>query len=217
LSAIDQLTFIHVLELMLAAAAIGFVVDRFRALLFIAPVDTAPYLAAVGHALADGDLDEARDLARRGSPGWVPAVLELGLGDGDGSDDEADTESGEGDHDLFEQVAEFRYLASRRIYPIRVFASLGTALGMLGALKELIWMFSGDHGLLALKAGLVESIAMQRAILAMALGIAISIFSLVALQIVKRAAMALMRDIAQANDLLDKHGYGSLTDDLADD
>ncbi len=203
------LTFIHVLELVLAAAAIGFVVDRFRALLFIAPVDTAPYLAAVGHALADGDLAEARDLARRGSPGWVPAVLELGLRDG------SEPESGEGDHDLFEQVAEFRYLASRRIYPIRVFASLGTALGMLGALKELIWMFSGDHGLLALKAGLVESIAMERAILAMALGIAISIFSLVALQIVKRAAMALMRDVAQANDLLDQHGYGSLTDDLA--
>jgi len=205
------LTFIHIIELLLAVAAVGFVVDRFRELLFIAPVDTTPYLAAVGHALADGDLDEARDLARRGSPAWVPAVLELGLRDG------SETEAGEGEADLFEQVAELRYMASRRIYPLRVFASLGTALGFLGALKEIIWMFSGDHGLLALKAGLVESIAMERAILAMALGIAISVFSLVALRIVKRAAMGLMRDVAKANDLLDQYGYGSLKADLAGD
>lgn len=189
--------------------------DRFRELLFIAPVDTVPYLAAVDRALADGDLEEARDLARGGRPGWVPAVLELGLksgpdASGEGGDLPSDAEAGEGAFDVFEQVAELRYLASRRIYPLRVFASLGTALGFLGALKELIWLFSGDHGLLALKAGLVESIAMESAIVSMSLGVAISVFCLVALRVVKGAAVGLMRDVAKANELLDQYGYGGI-------
>jgi len=186
---------VHVIQLLLAVAAVALVVDRFRALLFRAPLDTKPFLAAVGHALEDGDVDDARSLAAAGRPAWVAEVVEIGL--------EATG------REVMERAAEVRFEATQRLYALRVFASLGTALGFLGAMVELIWLMSGDHGLLALQAGLVERIAMERGILAMVLGVAISVFCLVALSILKKAAIALVQDVARASDLLESHGFGA--------
>ncbi len=186
---------IHILQLLLAVAAIGVVAERCRALLFRAPVDTKPFLKAIDRAVEDGDVDDARALAKAGAPAWVPEVVSLCL-------------AGEG-MEALERASDLRYEATKRLYALRVFASLGTALGFLGALVELIWLMSGDHGLLALQAGLVERIAMERAILAMAIGVAISVFSLVSLSILKKAAMGLVRDVSRALDLLERHGFAS--------
>jgi hypothetical protein len=138
-------------------------------------------------------VDDARALAEAGAPAWVPEVVGLCL-------------AGEG-LEALERVSDLKYEATKRLYALRVFASLGTALGFLGALVELIWLMSGDHGLLALQAGLVERIAMERAILAMAIGVAISVFSLVALSVLKKAALSLIRDVTKALDLLEGHGF----------
>jgi hypothetical protein len=160
----------------------------------VAPVDTKPFLAAVRRALEDGDVEDVRSLAEAGRPAWVPDLIAVTLA-GDPAD-------------AMERASDLRFDATRRLYALRVFASLGTALGFLGALVELIWLLSGDHGLLALQAGLVERIAMERAILAMVLGVAISVFCLVSLAILKKAALALARDLGSAADLLEGHGYG---------
>jgi hypothetical protein len=104
--------------------------------------------------------------------------------------------------ELDEVRAELADRIMARLFAVKVVGRVGTALGFLGAILWLIWMMSGDHGLLALKAGLVEKIAVEGALLSMTLGVATSVFCMAALSILRRAAVALVKDVDRTIDRL---------------
>jgi hypothetical protein len=167
----------------LASVAVFVAAERIRELLFRAPLAPS-FTSAVVAALEDGDRAHAEALTRAGGTAWVAETLHARLGPEPSMAEEL--------------LAELGYRATRRLYALRVFASLGTATGFLGAISQLIWLMSGDHGLLALKAGLVERIAMERALLCLVTGVAISVFCLVAMGVLKRAAIELVGDVKRA-------------------
>ena len=181
------------LQLVLAAVVVYIVVERMRTLLFVAPLDTRPWLRALTAALADSDTEAARSLATRAKPAWVGRAAELALRD----DPEATGE-------LDELLTDCKYEAFRRLRALRILASMGTASGFLGAVIEIIWLFEGDHGLAALSAGRVERIALEAAILAIALGIAISVFAFVSLGVLKKAALTLVTDLGKTVEALSR-------------
>ncbi len=176
------MTVYSVLQLVLAAVVGGIVVERCRTLLYRAPLDTGPWLRAVSGAIGDGDLGAARALVEAGRPAWVAEVARALLSPG-------------GEADVDELLTDYKYEAFRRLRALRILASAATASGFLGAVIEMIWLFQGDHGLMALEAGRVERIALHHAMLSVALGIAIAVFAFVSLAILKRAATTLLTDL----------------------
>lgn len=178
------MTWYVALQCVLAAAVVAIVVERTRTLLFRAPLDTRTWLRALHAAVADGDRDGARALARVARPAWVAEIATRAL-----SADPAERA------ELDELLSDYRYEAFRRLRALRILASVGTASGFFGAVLELIWLFSGDHGLAGLQAGRVERIALEGAALSVAIGIAVSVFAFVSLGILKRAAATLITDV----------------------
>jgi hypothetical protein len=174
-------------QLLLSVAAVALVAERVRWLLYRAPLDTSVFLAALGRALEDRDEAGARAMAERGRPAAVAEIATHVL-------------SGAGELDEVRAELSDRIMA--RLFAVKVVGRVGTALGFLGAILWLIWMMSGDHGLLALKAGLVEKIAVEGALLSMTLGVATSVFCMAALSILRRAAVALVKDVDRTIDRL---------------
>lgn len=178
------MTLYAALQLVLAAGVVAIVAERCRTLLFRAPIETGPWLRAVRAALEDGDREAARALIDAARPAWVAEAAHRALHEG--SDDV---------EPLDDLLADYRYEAFRRLRALRILASAGTASGLLGGILEVIWLFRGDHGLMALEAGRVERIALEHALLAIAMGAAISVFAFASLGILRRAATALVKDL----------------------
>jgi len=174
----------HVGQLLLAAVVVAIVVDRVRVLLYQAPLDTAPWLRAVTSAAQEGEVGETRALVAAAGRAWAAQVARVAV-------DRPE------DLPLEEIVSDLRYDALKRLGALQSLARVSTAVGFLGAILELIWLLSGDHGLLGLMAGLPEKVAAEGAMLSVTLGVATSIFAFSALSVLKRGALALMRDMGR--------------------
>ncbi|MGF1467781.1 MAG: hypothetical protein ACFCGT_16780 [Sandaracinaceae bacterium] len=177
----------HAGQVVLLAVVVGIVVWRARVLLALAALDAAVFRRAVRRALLDGRRPDALRLARAARPAWVARVVEPLLEPGASEEGRANA-SDERRHDLEAD-------AVRGLRALRVLATSASALGFLGAILMLRWMAAGDHGLLALAAGKVESIAIGNAATSIALGIATSGFALGALAVLQRAARDVVRDM----------------------
>ncbi|MEM9191734.1 MAG: hypothetical protein AAGF12_21360 [Myxococcota bacterium] len=173
----------RVAQLLLASAILILILRRSRALLFEAPVDTNPFLKALRARLEAGDRSGAQALASAGKPAFVPQVVDEAL---------QDRVAGE------ERLVDLRLEALRGLWVLKVLGRIGTATGILGAIVELVWMLEGDHGLLPLKAGAVESIALNDGMQSVVLGVGSAIVAFIALGMLRRAATRLIQDMNRA-------------------
>ena len=178
------MTWLTVAQLLLAAVVIAIVYERTRLLLYRAPLDTRRWLKAVRTAVADDDRPAAEATIAASRPAWIAETAHLALSD-----------APEAPGELDELLTDYAYEAFKRLRALRILASAGTASGFFGAVLELIWMLEGEHGLAGLKAGRVEGEAARDALLAIALGIVISVVAFVALNVLKRAAVQLVTDV----------------------
>lgn len=175
-----SVTVFHVFQIGLAIAVVGLVIERLRALCFRGAIDAAALRRALVRLLRAGRIDRARDLARAARPSLCVEPL-WALLDPELSDDER---MGEMD----ERLMDLEVRATGRLRTLRIAGSIASALGFLGAAIEIHWIFTGDHGLMRLQAGLVESIGMSRAFLSIAIGVATSSFALGSWSVLRKHA-----------------------------
>src|SRR5262245_60988351 len=152
------MTAYHVGQAIFSCLVVALVVERARTLLWRAPLEPAAFRVALLRLLRDGERDRARDLVSDARPSWVALVL-WPLLDPSVPDAERHVEA----NDLLLDV-ESR--VTRRLRALRMSASIASAGGFIGAGIEMYWVFAMPHGLLGLQAGLVESIGLSRAVLA---------------------------------------------------
>ncbi len=174
------MTVFHALQIALLVAIVALVVERLRALCYRGAVDAAALRRALVRLLRSGRVEDARRLAGElrsavaVEPAW--ALLDPELPD--------DDRMGEMD----ERLLELEVRATARLRALRICGSVASALGFLGAAIEIHWIFTGDHGLMRLQAGLVETIGMSHAVLSIALGISTSSFALGAWSVLRKHA-----------------------------
>ncbi|MDB4987963.1 MAG: hypothetical protein JWN04_3141 [Myxococcaceae bacterium] len=100
--------------------------------------------------------------------------------------------------DLRELLLDLRDEATARLSLVRVAATLGSTLGLLGGILVLTGVMVPHAGLLALQAGAVERLSMTQAVATMAIGVATSALCFQALALLRPAAQRL---VAQAQQL----------------
>lgn len=164
--------------MLFAAVALWVVVRRLRVVLFDAPLDAHHFARALDRALDGGDLDQARALARAGGEAWLARVARAAL--------DVWTEPRAVRGALDEVLAELREQANAGLLPLRMIASLGSTLGLLAAILALNHVGVRSGGLLALQAGLVQSLAVAQAVASVALGGSTAIVVLVARAVIRK-------------------------------
>jgi hypothetical protein len=175
---------------MLALAQLGRVA---RAVLWIAPCDARMLVEAIAVSLAGRQRDLARRLASSAEPAWAAQMTTLGL-----ADPEADTPRNAMD-DLRAALVGFE--AER----VRALAALGRIAGPLAFLAiviELAAAFGPGHGLLALQRGLVQSLAIERAALSFAVGLATTLVCTLGARLLGERLRALSEELKQAREAL---------------
>lgn len=180
------MTTYHAAQLVLLIAVLVLAVERVRALYYRGAVDAALLRRALVRLLAADRADRAAQLALAARPALVIepvlALLDPGLPN--------DERLGE----LDERLVDLEQRATERLRPLRVLATLASAVGFIGAFLEIHWIFAGDHGLMGLQAGLVESVGLSRAFLSIALGIGTSSLGIAAYTLLAKRARALIAD-----------------------
>lgn len=158
-------TYYHAAEVLLAVVVIALAVPRIRELLYRAPLDAKAFHAELRKQLAS-DRASALVLAKTAGPAWVGRAAVFALEHG--------SESREVQAFLDDLADE----GQRGLGVLRALGRGGSAIGVLGAVFAILWMLQGDHGILRLAAGRVEAIALNDAIVCVALGIAVSMFAI---------------------------------------
>lgn len=170
----------HVFQGLFLVAVLGLVIERVRALAYRSALDAGPFRRALVQLLRAGEHERAAGLVRDARPAWIAeCVWPL-----------VDPERSEQDRiiDLEDALMDVQGLAARGMRALRISASIGSALGFLGAAISIGWIFVGDHGLMRLQAGLVENIGLGRAVIAIALGISTSSLALGSWTVLKKIA-----------------------------
>ena len=204
------MTLFNLLQLLLAAVALALIAERFHTLFYRARIDAGPYLEALREELRAGRTKAARALAEAGRPAWVAELVHAVLkadADGDHAESVAD-----------EVCADRRDQAGRRIYAVHGLARVATPLALLGVILELTGALAGRGGSEAFQAGLVRNAALSRALFTLAIGIATSAVCFVASGMLRKRAVALVRDLRRAMEILEEALYdgdspeGSISD-----
>ncbi len=194
------MTAFNAVQLLLAAVALALIAERFRTLYYRARIDPGPYLEALREDLQAGRTKAAIALAEAGRPAWVAelahAVLRV----------EANGERSEGVAD--EVCADRRDEAGRRVYAVHGLARVATPLALLGVILELTSALGVRGGLQALQAGLVESEALSHALCTLAIGIATSAVCFAASGMLRKRAVALVRDLKRTREILEDAAVG---------
>ncbi len=176
-------------QLLFALAAMVLVAERVRALGYRALTSerAMKWLAA---RLREGDRQGAVAWARRVPEAFVGRLILETLA----------PEDPERSPELVR--VELRHVASLRLGVLRGFATLASALGLLGAILAIGQGFSGGGGLLALQAGLAQQVALARALERMALGVGTSAFCFFALGELRQMAKGLLAQTSHITHLL---------------
>ena len=191
-------TYFNALQLALAAAALFLIARRLRPLLFEAPLDTRAWLAALATALDAGELELAEALARACLPAW-PAQLALeGIEELRAHRDPRPA--------LEEAYADFERRLGQSRDAIAVLGRMASPLALIGVIVETGKALGGGEGLAALQSGLPVTVALQRSLLAVALGIATAIVCFTATGIAQREARAMRRDLERVAQAIARAG-----------
>jgi hypothetical protein len=99
---------------------------------------------------------------------------------------------GEREEDVFLTLLDLQQEVNARLAVLRVCATLASTLGLLGAILAIRAGLGAPEGLVRLQAGLAESLALSRALLTMAIGVATSAGCFYALALFRRAALTII-------------------------
>lgn len=160
---------------------VGLVVERVRTLAYRSNVDLVALRRAVRDRIERRRIEEASKVLRAFEPAWA-AVAALPLID-PRIDDSERIEL------LDDRLADARAASLRGMRALRVAATIGSAIGFIGAAIELHWVFNGEHGILGLEAGRIENEGLGRALLSISIGIATSSFALGSWTILRGVAL----------------------------
>jgi hypothetical protein len=180
-------TWFSALQAALAVAALFVIARRLHALLFEAPLDARVFVTALEPALRAKQLELAETLARACLPAWPARHALSGL---------AELRAG---RDPQPALEESRAELDRRLGhgrdAISVLGRMASPLAFIGVIVETGNALGGGEGLSGLQRGLPEMIALQRSLLAFALGVATAIVCFTAAGIAQRAARSIRRDL----------------------
>ncbi|MFK7990750.1 MAG: hypothetical protein AB8I08_32315 [Sandaracinaceae bacterium] len=170
----------HLLQSVLGVAVLVWVGLRVFRLSFAASLDAGPFRRALVELVRNDRHEQAKELVRAAMPSLAAQPL-WPLFDPDAEDDE---------RVLLAQEALMgvESIVVRGMRPLRIGASVASALGFLGAAFQIWWIFNGEHGLESLIAGRVENQGFQAAVLSVAIGIATSSFALGSWTVLKTVA-----------------------------
>lgn len=149
-------------------------------------LDGAAFRRAFVRSLRDGGIEAGERLAERAAPAWLASLALAMLRHPEDATQRA-FEAEEAFMDLQDAA-----LSGMRL--LRLGASIASALGFIGAAIEIRWIFTAEHGLMALQAGLVESVGVSAAALSIAIGVGTSSFALGAWFALKPYAKELIAD-----------------------
>lgn len=172
------LSALSIVQIAFAVVALGVVGVRLRAVLFTAPLEARTFARALDRALDAGDLAQARALARAGDAAWLARIARAAL---DVWGDPRAVAAA-----LDEALADLRGEADSGLLPLRMVASLASTLGMLAAILALNGVGVPHGGLIALQAGLAQSLAVAQAVASVALGGSTAILVLLARAVLRR-------------------------------
>lgn len=159
---------------------IALVAERVRALGFRSALDVPPFRRALASLARRRDHETMRALITDAQPSWVArCVWPL-----------VDPELPEAERlvETEERLMDVEALATRGMRALRISATIGSALGFIGAAVQIWWIFNGTHGLAALEAGRVETEGIGGAVMSIALGLAASSLALGSWTVLKKVA-----------------------------
>jgi hypothetical protein len=193
------LTLFHVLQTAFAVAVVALAIERCRAIFYRQSLEAGAFRSALARLLRAHRYEDARAVISAARPAHAAEAVWAML-DPTIAEEERLIEAGD-------RIGAAEESATRGLRALRIAASIGSVLGFIGAAIEIRWVFSGDHGLLALQAGLVENIGLGRAALSIAIGVATSTFALGAWGVLRNGARELIADgrrvLATVQDLID--------------
>ncbi|MEQ9079391.1 MAG: hypothetical protein RLP09_36365 [Sandaracinaceae bacterium] len=172
----------HVFQGLFLAGVLALVVERVRTLAFRSALDAGAFRRALVQLLRAGEHERAAALTRDALPAWVAECVWPLLDPERQGDDRV--------IDLEDAMMDVQGRAARGMRGLRISASIGSALGFLGAALSIGWIFIGDHGLMRLQAGLVENIGLGRAVISIAIGISTSSLALGSWTVLTKIAKA---------------------------
>lgn len=180
------MTLYHAGQIVLLIGVLALAIERVRALCYRGAIDAALLRRALSRLMVSGEDDRAARLMAAARPALAvePALALL----------DPSVPGDERMGELDERLLDLTERATRRLRVLRILATIASAVGFLGAFIEIHWVFAGDHGLLGLQAGLVESLGLSRAFLSIALGIATSSLAIGAYTVLAGRAKALVAD-----------------------
>jgi biopolymer transport protein ExbB/TolQ len=179
-------TFFHAIQIALLLAVVALIVERVRTLSYRVALDSAAFRRALARLIRADRLEQAEALVAAARPAWAAEVV-WPMFDPERDDDERQI-------DLEDRLLQVEADAEKGLRALRIAASVGSALGFIGAAVEIWWVFNADHGLMSLQAGLVENIGLGHAVLSIALGIATSSLGLGSWTILRKVARTLIMD-----------------------
>ncbi|HJL16246.1 MAG TPA: hypothetical protein RMH99_11355 [Sandaracinaceae bacterium LLY-WYZ-13_1] len=192
------MTLFHAVQIVLLAAVVWLIVDRVRTLSYRSALDAAAFRRALVRLLRFDRLEQAETLVQAARPAWAAEAV-WPVFDPELDDDERHIE-------VEDRLLAIRADGEKGLRPLRIAASIGSALGFIGAAVEVWWVFNGDHGLRKLQAGLVENEGLGHAVLSIALGIATSSLAL--------GTWTLLRNVARTRIMDARRVVGSVEEVL---
>jgi len=166
---------------------LAWIVRAYRVLYFEAPLTASVFVRACERYLRAGDLRGERALVEAGRTAWLARLYGAVL--------EGRSGPGVGGGGIEELAIDLRDSGERLLRPLRGFASLAASLGMLFAILSLNGVGVPKGGLLALQAGLVQTLSLEQALSCFAVGGATSGVALASVTALRRQLAALQRDL----------------------
>ncbi len=188
------MTGFNIAQLVLAALALALVAERFWVVLFRAKLDTGAYMRGLKARLLEGDVQAALRLAEAGRPAWVAQFAHAML--------KAKIAGENVDMASADAWAELREEAGKRLYAIHGLARMASPLALMGVILQLAEGFGEGERLTGLQAGLVESLALERALVTLVLGLATSGVCFVAAGILRKNVRQAMKDLERMSRAL---------------
>lgn len=182
----------HVAQLVLTCIAIAQLVRTARAIVWLGPGDGRALAEAFAVAIRGRQRALARAFVEACRPAWAAQMLDAALVEGED----------ERPQDAMDEVRS--ELVGEQADRLRALAALGRIAGPLAFLSivlELGAAFGPGHGLMALQQGLVQAIAIERAALSFALGLATTLGCIAGATFLRERLRALSDELKRAREV----------------
>lgn len=185
----------HAAQLALTGVALAQLARTARAIVWLAPCDVRALTEAIAVALRGRQRELARTIAAACEPAWAAQMLGEALAEGKGE--------GERPEDTMDEARSA--LVGDQADRVRALAALGRIAGPLAFLAIVLEMaaaFGPNQGLAALQRGLVQSIAIERAALSFAIGLATALACTAAATFMRERLRVLSDELKRAREAI---------------